>query len=176
DVVQHKTPPGAFQNKLVLVGASAIGIGDLRSTPYGSNDYPGVEIHANVIDNILHNNFLVRGAKQQLLDAALILVFGIPLGIALALVSPRWMWFGIALLAMLVGVDYGAFLHGWWLNFTVPAMTLTSNVVLVSLYRALIEDKEKRRVRAELNQFVPPEVVRRLLVNPKLVEPRKTEI
>jgi len=86
----------------VLVGASAIGIGDLRATPYRGNDYPGVEIHANVIDNILHNNFLVRGPKQQILDVVLILAFGIPMGIALALVSPRWMWFGIALLPPLL--------------------------------------------------------------------------
>jgi adenylate cyclase len=176
DVVQKKAPAGTFKDKIVLVGASAIGIGDLRSTPYTGNDYPGVEIHANVIDNILHDNFLVRGPKQQILDVILILAFGIPLGIALALVAPRWMWFGIALLPLLVAADYAAFLHGWWLNFTIPAMTLTSNVVLVSLYRALVEEKEKRRVRAEFAQFVPPEVMRRLLVNPKLVEPRKTEV
>jgi adenylate cyclase len=103
-------------------------------------------------------------------------IFGIPLGIALALVAPRWMWFGIALLPPLVAVDYIAFLHGWWLNFTIPAMTLTGNVVFVSLYRALIEEKEKRRIRSEFGQYLPPEVVRRLLLNPQLVEPRKTEI
>ena len=176
DVIQKKVPPETFRNKLVLVGSSAIGIGDLRSTPYGSNDYPGVEIHANAIDNMLHNNFLIHGPKQQLLDALLIIAFGIPLGIALALVSPRWMWFGIALLPLLVVVDYAAFLHGWWLNFTMPAMTLTGNVVLVSLYRALVEEKEKRRIRSEFGQYLPPEVVRRLLLNPQLVDPRKTEI
>jgi len=176
DVLKRDFPKGAFEGKLVLIGATATGIGDLRATPFSGTNFPGVEIHANVIDNILNDRFLKRGSKQALVDALLVFVFGIPLGIALALVSPRWMWFGIALLLLLVAVDYSAFLRGWWLNFTVPAMTLTSNVVLVSLYRALIEDKEKRRVRAELNQFVPPEVVRRLLVNPKLVEPRKTEI
>ncbi|HYK38836.1 MAG TPA: adenylate/guanylate cyclase domain-containing protein [Candidatus Eremiobacteraceae bacterium] len=176
DVLQGKVPGGAFKDKIVLVGASAIGIGDLRSTPYTGNDYPGVEIHANVIDNILHDNFLIRGPKQQILDVVLVLLFGLPLGFALALVAPRWMWFGMALLVLLVAADYLAFLHGWWLNFTVPAITLTSNVVLVSLYRALIEEKEKRRVRSEFAQFVPPEVMRRLLLNPELVVPRKTEI
>src|SRR5262249_16323605 len=133
-------------------------------------------IHANVIDNILNDRFLKRGSKQALVDALLIFAFGIPLGIALALVSPRWMWFGIVLLVLLAAVDYSAFLRGSWLNFTIPAMTPTSNVVLVSLYRALIEEREKRRVRAELNQFVPPEVVRRLLIKPELVDPRKTEV
>jgi adenylate cyclase len=176
DVIEHKTPPDAFAGKIVLIGATATGIGDLRTTPFGGLDYPGVEIHANVIDNILHGNFLHRGARESLWDFLLILFFGIPFGIWLALVSPRWMWFGIAFLALLVAVDNFAFLRGSWLNFTVPAFTLTANVLLVSLYRALVEEKEKRRVRAAFGQYVSPEVVRRLLVNPQLVEPRKTEV
>jgi adenylate cyclase len=176
DVIEHKAPAGAFSGKIVLVGATATGIGDLRTTPFGGLDYPGVEIHANVIDNILHQNFLLRGAKQSLWDLALILFFGVPLGIWMALVSPRWMGFGIVMLAVLVAVDHFAFLKGSWLNFTVPAFTITANVLLVSLYRALIEEKEKRRVRTAFGQYLSPEVVRRLLLNPELVEPRKTEI
>jgi adenylate cyclase len=176
DVVSGKLPPSTFADKIVLVGATATGIGDLRATPYGGLDFPGVEIHANVIDNMLHGNFLLRGAKQQLWDVILIFLFGIPLGIAMALVAPRWMWFGVGLLAPLVTIDYLAFLHGWWLNFTIPAITLTGNVLLVSLYRALFEEKEKRRVRSAFGQYLSPEVIRRLLLNPQLVEPRKTEI
>jgi adenylate cyclase len=176
DVVGENFPPGTFRNKIVLVGATATGIGDLRATPYGGTDYPGVEIHANVIDNILNDRFLKRGAKQALWDVVLILLFGIPLGTWMALVSPRWMWFGLSLSLPLLAVDYVAFLHGWWLNFSVPALTLTSNVLLVSLYRSLFEEKEKRRVRSAFGQYLSPEVIRRLLVNPRLVEPKKTDI
>jgi len=145
DVVTRNFTPGAFKGAIVLVGASATGIGDQRSTPYGGIDYPGVEVHANVIDNILHQKFLVRGAQQALWDVLVILFLGIPLGIWMALVQPRWMWFGAGLLAPLAAADYLAFLHGWWLNFTVPAMTLVGNVVLVSLYRVLVEEKENAK-------------------------------
>jgi adenylate cyclase len=176
DVVTRNFEPGAFKGKIVLVGASATGIGDLRTTPYGGINYPGVEVHANVIDNMLNHGFLVRGAKQVLWDVLAILFLGIPLGIWMALVQPRWMWFGAALFIPLVAVDYGAFRRGWWLNFTIPAMTLTGNVLLVSLYRALIEEKEKRKVRSAFGQYLSPEVIRRLLVNPRLVEPKKTDI
>ena len=176
DVLQRNFSPGTFQGKIVLIGATATGIGDLRATPFGGTNFPGVEIHANVIDNILNDRFVKRDAKQALIDVLLIFAFGIPLGIWMALVSPRWMWFGAALLFPLVAVDYAAFLRGWWLNFTVPAMTLSSNVVLVSLYRALFEEKEKRRVRSAFGQYLSPEVIRRLLVNPRLVEPKKTSI
>jgi adenylate cyclase len=176
DIIEHKIPAAAFSGKIVLIGATATGIGDLRTTPFGGLDYPGVEIHANVIDNMLHGNFLRRGAKESLWDLLLILFFGVPLGIWMALVSPRWMGCGVFLLALLAAVDYLCFLQGSWLNFTIPALALTANVVLVSLYRVLVEEKEKRRVRTAFGQYLSPEVVRRLLLNPGLVEPRKTEI
>jgi len=177
DVVQNKFAPGAFRGKIVVIGATATGIGDIKATPYSTGtDYPGVEVHANVIDNLLHGNFLQRGAHQQLFDVGLILLLGLPLGIFMALVPPRFMVFGVLLLAPLLWIDYEAFLRGSWLNFTLPAITIVSNVLLVSLYRALFEEKEKRKVRSAFGQYLSPEVIRRLLLNPRLVEPRKTEI
>jgi adenylate cyclase len=177
DAVQQKFAPGTFKNKLVLVGASATGIGDLRATPFGSLDFPGVEVHANLIDNILNQSFLTRGAKQVLTDLGWIFLFGIPLGIWLAVVQPRWMVFGFVLLAPFVGIIYWAFLHGWWLNFIVPGLfTLVPNVSLVALYRVLIEEQEKRKVRGAFQQYVSPEVIRRLLSDPERVKPRKTSV
>jgi len=176
DVVAHSFPPGTFRGKIVLVGASATGIGDLRSTPYGGLDYPGVEIHANVIDNMLNQNFLQRGPRQVLWDLILIFLCGLPLGLWLALAKPRWLLLGLLLIVPLTGGVYWAFLRGWWLNFSIPSLTLISNVGMVALYRALVEEKEKRKVRGAFQQFLSPEVIRRLLQNPELVEPRKTQI
>jgi adenylate cyclase len=176
DVVRRNFPAGTFKGRIVLVGASATGIGDLRSTPFGGINYPGVEIHANVIDNILNRHFLVRGANQVAVDVLLISLFGVPLGLWLALAQPRSMLFGLLLLVPFgFGVWY-AFLHGWWLNFIVPSGTLVANVGLVAMYRALVEEKEKRRVRGAFQQYLSPEVIRRLLENPDLVKPRKTDI
>jgi adenylate cyclase len=176
DVVHRKFSPGIFKGKIVLVGASATGIGDLRSTPFGGINYPGVEIHANVIDNILNKHFLLRGANQIVVDVALIFFFGVPLGLWLALAQPRSMLFGLLLVVPFsFGVWYG-FLHGWWLNFIIPAGTLVANVGFVAMYRALVEEKEKRRVRGAFQQYLSPEVIRRLLENPDLVKPRKTDI
>jgi adenylate cyclase len=169
--------PGTFKDKIVLVGASATGIGDLRVTPFGGLDFPGVEIHANLIDNILNRQLLTRGAKQWLTDLGFILLFGIPLGIWLAVVQPRWMALGFVLVLPFAGIVYWAFLHGWWLNFIVPALfTLVPNVSLVALYRVLIEEQEKRKVRGAFQQYVSPEVIRRLLSDPERVKPRKTSV
>src|SRR5579862_588700 len=176
DVINHNFPAGTFRDKLVLIGASATGIGDMRSTPFGGINYPGVEIHANVIDNILNRHFLSRGADQVAIDLLLIFLFGVPLGLWLALAQPRSMLFALFLLVPFsIGVWF-AFLHGWWLNFVMPSGTLVANVGFVAMYRALVEEKEKRRVRGAFQQYLSPEVIRRLLENPDLVKPRKTEI
>jgi adenylate cyclase len=177
DAALKKFPAGTFRDKIVLVGASATGIGDLRATPYGSLDFPGVEIHANLIDNILNQRYLVRGAPQVLIDIGMIFLFGIPLGMWLAVVQPRWMVLGFGLLLPFTGMVYWAFLHGWWLNFIVPALfTLVPNVSFVALYRVLIEEQEKRKVRGAFQQYVSPEVIRRLLADPERVKPRKTSV
>jgi len=159
-----------------LVGASATGIGDMRSTPYGGVDFPGVEIHANVIDNILNDGFLRRGASQVLWDLSLIVVFGVPLGLWLALTRPQNLWFGLWLAVPFLGGVYWAFLKGWWLNLSIPLLTLIANVSLVALYRVVVEEREKRKVRGSFQQYLSPEVIRRLLEHPQLVQPRKTEI
>ncbi len=172
-----KFPPGTFKDKIVLVGASATGIGDLRATPFGGIDFPGTEIHANVIDNILNQQFIVQRGMQALVDVGFIFLFGIPLGIWLAVVQPRWMILGLAFVFPFAGIVYWAFLHGWWLNFIVPAVfVLIPNVSLVGLYRVLIEEQEKRKVRSAFQQYAPPEVIRRLLRDPERVKPRKTEV
>jgi adenylate cyclase len=177
DAALKKFQPGTFKDKIVLVGASATGIGDLRVTPFGGLDFPGVEVHANLIDNILNRQFLRRGGKEALTDLFFVLLFGIPLGIWLAVVQPRWMAMGFALLLPFAAIVYFAFLHGSWLNFIVPALfTLIPNVSLVALYRVLIEEQEKRRVRGAFQQYVSPEVIRRLLDDPDRVKPRKSEI
>lgn len=177
DAAQKRFQPGAFKDKIVLVGASATGIADLRVTPFGGLDFPGVEIHANLVDNILNRQFLYHKGKEVLTDLFFIVLFGIPLGIWLAVVQPRWMALGFALLLPFAAIVYFAFLRGSWLNFIVPALfTLVPNVSLVALYRVLIEEQEKRKVRGRFQQYVPPEVIRRLLDDPERVKPRKSEI
>ncbi|MDR3392793.1 MAG: CHASE2 and HATPase_c domain-containing protein [Sulfuriferula sp.] len=52
DIIQHKFPPGFFRNKVVFIGATATGMGDIQSTPVSGLNRPmsGVEINANIYD------------------------------------------------------------------------------------------------------------------------------
>jgi adenylate cyclase len=176
DVVNKKFAPGTFKDKIVLVGASAVGIADLRTTPFSAFNYPGVEIHANIVDNILNQRFLEREAREFLIDVAFIFLFGLPIGLWLATTQPVYMPATLLLWIPFAGFVQYAFDHGWLLNATLPALTLLTNTLAVALYRVLIEEKEKRKVRGAFQQYVSPEVIRRVLTRPESVAPRKQEI
>ena len=67
DVISGAVPPETFRDKIVLIGPTALGIGDMRNTPFANQDpvYMGVEVHANIIDNLLHNEEKGRGFLQR---------------------------------------------------------------------------------------------------------------
>ncbi|MGH9492754.1 MAG: CHASE2 domain-containing protein [Terriglobales bacterium] len=173
DVIEGKVPAATFRDKIVLLGPTALGIGDIRSTPFPGPTYMGVEIHANIIDNLLRvdepgRTFLRRGNREEMADLAVILLFGLGLG---------W-WFGrtrpalatlsaalaVALFLALVVVAFGRW--GMWLSFIVPAGTLLANYAGVTSFRMIFEEREKRKVRRTFQQYVSPGVIRLLEQDP----------
>jgi len=80
DVIDGTVGPEQLKDKIVLVGATAAALFDLHTTPSGSL-YPGVEVHANIIENILNQDFLTRPPWVPVLDMTMILVTGILLGL-----------------------------------------------------------------------------------------------
>jgi len=176
DVVHHKFTAGTFKDKIVLVGASAVGIADLRTTPFSAFNYPGVEIHANIVDNILNQRFLEKETREFAIDVGMILLFGLPLGLWLATTQPAFLPATLLLWVPFGGFVQYEFHQGRLLDATLPALTLLTNTLAVALYRVLIEEKEKRKVRSAFQQYLSPEIIRRLLASPDSVAPRKQEI
>ncbi len=168
DVLQGTVPADAFRDKIVLVGATAIGIGDIRTTPYQGHGrtYMGVEVHANILDNLLHSDeagrgFLTRGIWEELTDAALILLFGLAFGALFCLLRPLLATATVLLtLAAFCGFVYWAFaIQGRWLSLVIPATTLIVNYAAVTSYRMVFEEREKRRVRKTFGQYLSPDVI-----------------
>ena len=83
DILNNKIPPDKLKNKIVLLGATAVGIYDLRVTPF-SNNFPGLGIHANIIDSIISKDFLQQPGYYRLFDTMAILFSGIILGLILS--------------------------------------------------------------------------------------------
>ena len=134
-------PPESFRGKIVLVGATALGVGDICSTPFSQGDaaYMGVEFHANTVDNLLHvgepgASFLRRGFRQKLIDFAFILLFGLGMGLVFSRSRPQHstVFATLALLVFVVIVYQGFVRLGWWLSFVVPASVLVVNYVGVT--------------------------------------------
>ena len=173
DVADGTVAPGTFKDQIVIVGATAKAAGDLRSIPFQSEGYMGVEIHANALDNLLHNDergrgFLTRGFKEEMIDLFFILGFGLGMGWVFGRLSPFRSLGSLVLgLAVFCGVVYLAFAHnGMLLNFVLPAGTLVLNFGSITSYRLVFEEAEKRRIDRMFGRYVSPGVIRLLKEQP----------
>ena len=72
-----------IKDKIFILGATAIGIYDLRVTPFEEN-FPGPETHVNVLDNLLRQDFLQAHPMEETYMAIVLLVFGILISFALS--------------------------------------------------------------------------------------------
>ncbi|MBZ5646246.1 MAG: adenylate/guanylate cyclase domain-containing protein [Acidobacteriia bacterium] len=174
DVMNGALPPQTFRNKIVLLGSTALGIGDIRPTPFQSADYMGVEIHANIIDNILHNGekgrgFLTHGRREEMIDLAFLLAFGLGLGYLFGHAKPITSTVvAIVALAVFAAVVYETFARfSLWLSFVLPAGVLVANYAAVTSFRMIFEEREKRKIRHAFGQYVAPGVIALLEQDPE---------
>ncbi len=165
DVMSGAVPPETFHDKIVLVGGTALAIGDLRNTPF-EGSYMGVEVHANIIDNVLHSGekgrgFLQRGLDDEMIDVSVILIFGIGFGLLFGRVQPLYSTFSliVALGAFAWFVYYEFAAHGRWLSFVIPAGTLVANYAAITSFRMIFEEREKRRIRKTFSQYLSGDVI-----------------
>jgi adenylate cyclase len=171
DVVQHKVPPQDLKDKLVLIGPTATGIGDMAVTPFQQMAFPGVEVHANFIDNILYNHFLRRGLRENLIDIAFILLFSLGAGTLFSVFTPvRATVFLLMVLAGFHWLTYRQFAnYRIWIADFLPSAALGLNYAGIISYRFFFEEREKRKVRGAFTQYVPPGVISQLLQHPELL-------
>ncbi|MCU1308877.1 MAG: adenylate/guanylate cyclase [Candidatus Angelobacter sp.] len=196
DVIDGTVPPTIFKDKIVFVGATAKGIGDLRNTPFPeapmlddngkqvfnakgeavveSASYMGVEIHANVMDNLLHTGesgrgFLKHGFNEELIDISLLLVMGLGLGYLFGRLKPSYSTLvAIGSLIVFSGIVYFAFAKfGMWLSFVIPAGTLLADYASITTFRMIFEEREKRKIRKSFSSYVSPGVINLIEKDPK---------
>ncbi|MFZ5775300.1 MAG: CHASE2 domain-containing protein [Thermodesulfobacteriota bacterium] len=160
---------GLLRGKYVLIGTSAAGLLDLRATPF-SSIYPGVEVHANVIENILSVNPLTYDSYTEIgITASLIVVGGIALSLLLAHARP--LVGGISGILMLVAMVCGNYLllfsNQKIVGLTYPLFSLVVVFLLVTLVNYFFEGREKRFISAAFSHYVSPQVVRQLTEHPE---------
>jgi adenylate cyclase len=168
DVIDGTVPADIFKGKIVLFGATAVAIGDIRNTPFRNDkqEYMGVEMHANVIDNILHSGergrgFLSRGHREEVIDIFFILLFGLAMGRVFGRAKPLKSTLSLlVVLALFLCIVQSAFSYfGMWLSFMLPAETLVANYAAITSFRMIFEEREKRKVRKTFERYVSPGVI-----------------
>ena len=78
DILDGSADAGLLRDRVVLIGTTAQGIGDLRVTPYGEL-FPGVEVRASIIENLLEGHVLQRPDWMSIMDLTAIVLLGLVL-------------------------------------------------------------------------------------------------
>ena len=166
-VLAGTAPANQMQGAIVLVGTTAPGLFDLRSTPVQAV-YPGVEIHANLIDAILGKRFLVQPAWSQGADFVVMMVAGLALALVLPFCAPLWqMLWALVVSVVLVGGNLLLWRQGLVLSLAMP-LILTGLLATCNLaYGFLVESRSRRQLKGMFGQYVPPQIVQEMSENPQ---------
>ncbi|MDA8404944.1 MAG: adenylate/guanylate cyclase domain-containing protein, partial [Desulfobacteraceae bacterium] len=168
DILHGRVAKDRIKDKLVLVGVTAIGVYDLRVTPFDT-DFPGVEINANLMDSILSQDFLYQPAMVKVYDILAIVILGALLGFTLPRVN---VILGlIAALSLVAGyILFCLYLfagHGVVINAIYPLITILLIYTAITAYRYFVEERQKRFIKNAFSTYLAPAVVNQLIASPE---------
>jgi adenylate cyclase len=157
--------PALFKDKIVVIGTTAAGLRDLFTVPFAEGSMPGMQVHANVVDNLLSQQFMRpagRGVNLLVLACCALAV-----GVAGAAVAV-WPAVGFALLVA-AGVGWSSVLlmsRGVWLDVAVPLLAVAVAAFGSTAYQYFVEGREKRQVKRTFSRFVSKDVYEQLIADP----------
>jgi len=178
DILENKILPSEIKNKFVLVGTSALGLYDLRAIAFDSN-IPGIEIHANVIDNLLTGDYLYQPSNHILYNIFILWILIFTLMYIFSQIR-SWLivpfsfilFYGIGYLFFTLLFDYGLVL-----NLLFPLLAFLVTLIISIAIDYIISFKQKEEAKKILGKKVSTSVMNHLikhsdedLVSPKEVE------
>ena len=155
-----------LKDKIVLIGTSAPGLLDLRSTPV-QKIYPGVEVHANIISGILDQSINHKPAWTVGYEFALLIIIGISMALLLPMVSPLLATAGsFGLFVLVIGGTAMAWNNHLILPLASPLILIGMIFTLHMTYGFFIESRGKRQLADLFGQYIPPELVDEMSESP----------
>jgi adenylate cyclase len=168
DLLNDRLAPGRLAGHLVLVGTSAIGLEDFRATPLGV-PMAGVEIHAQVLENIMGQSLLTRPNYAIAIELVWIAVLSL-LVVALAPLTPaRYLVMATVSLVL----SYFMFSYYMFIEYRqlidpiFPIVALVLTTMLMSTSNYIREEMRKQQIRGAFGQYVSPDLVAELADNPE---------
>jgi adenylate cyclase len=167
EVIRGTVPPGTFRDKIVLVGATALGLGDTRFTPLDkASGEPGVRVHANALNTMLTGAFLAPDG----IGSTLAWILGVTFLVALAVAFlPIWLspFVTLGILGAYYVVAFTRFDRGDVMNLVYPLFTVALGLLAALAVRYFTEERERRRVTRVFGRYVAGDVVSEVLSAPE---------
>jgi adenylate cyclase len=167
DLLNGSVSPEVLKGRIVLLGTSALATFDQKVTPFSAN-FPGVEKNANVVHNILNNDFITKspGFAELLVIvlSSLLLVISIP-----RLKAKPGVLLGFGLIAAYFLLTcYLLIRHNIWLNFVVPTANMGLIVAAGTIAKLFSEEKQAGQIKAMFSSYVTERLVNEMIKNPEM--------
>jgi adenylate cyclase len=179
DVLHDRVAPEALAGKIALIGTTAPGLQDLRSTPVGSV-YPGVEIHANMVSSILSGGMKQKPAYMLGAEVLLLLAGGLMLSLAIPTMPAGWASvFAAAALSAITAFDFKLWSDADLVLPLATSILMTASIYVMNMsYGYFVESRSKRQFTELFGQYVPPELVNQMAADPRKysMEPKAAEL
>ena len=170
DVLDNTVPPSKIAGKLVLIGTSAAGLNDIKTTPVSST-MPGVEIHAQVLESVLSGAVVSQPNYALGVELLAALIIGILVIIFTPNLGPvRLVLAGAIFAAILVGVSWFFYArYRYLIDFTYPLLSTTA-IYLTFIFSSFVREQRQRvQIRGIFAQYMSPVLVEQLAQSPEKV-------
>ena len=168
DVLAGRVDPRVLKGAIVLVGTTAPGLQDLRATPV-NKEYPGVEVHANVIKSILDQHYKTHPDYASGIEFAQVIVVGLALSLLLPALAPlaAVLTSGFAF-AGVVGLNWYAYRAlDWTTDMFICLLLIAVLFVLNLAWGWFFEHRKGRALVSRFGEYVAPELVAQMAENPE---------
>ena len=172
DILNGRVPADRFRGRLVLVGTSAVGLLDIKTTPV-EPAMPGVEVHAEILENVLTKSLLASPGYAIGGEIVAAVVFGLaiivaapmlPAGIVVAL--------GAVLIAGLIGISWYFFVeHHLLIDFTYPLISCWLIYLVLTFVNYFREQQQRQQIRSAFGFYLSPPLVEQLARSPEKLVP-----
>ena len=170
DVLDNTVPPSKIAGKLVLIGTSAVGLNDLKTTPVSST-MPGVEIHAQVLESVLSGAVISQPNDALGVEMLAALIIGILVIIFTPNLGPvRLVLAGAMFAAVLTGTSWFYYWkYRYLIDFTYPLLSTTA-IYLTLIFSSFVrEQRQRKEIRGIFAQYMSPVLVEQMAQSPEKV-------
>ena len=172
DLIEDRIPADRLNGRIVLVGASLIGLPDSHPAPFDSTPMPGTERIATIVDSILGGDFIRESPSPwPSMVIGLVAALAILAGVAAAWLPTRLAALGgaVPILGWAGGAQI-AFGHGLWLPLVGPVVALAAATAAVTLFRYGFVDRQRRQIQSAFRHYLAPDLVNALAANPERLQ------